>query len=211
MMVALTQMSGFGGAGLGAGGVQSWNVPTCGPGDFVGGDECMCTLLQSAGKVHVEVKAASGPYINHHMSSSLNKMYSLLCFPWTPNGNNFFCASQKFNLTPPEQISFDTWFDSICLSCFVFLAFFLLLIKTHSSQARGHSFFHCPRCVNVQFKGRNVFSWCCLSVLRSHIRASRMLWNVTHLPHCHCFRAELSCHASSQNCSSIFLFFLAAW
>lgn len=78
----------------GPGGVQSWNVPPCGPGDFVGGfergggvDECMCALLQSAEKAHVEVNTASGPYINHHMSSSLNKMYSLLCFAWTLNGN----------------------------------------------------------------------------------------------------------------------------
>lgn len=49
----------------------------------------MCCLAsqQSAGKAHVEVNTASGPYINHHMSSSFNKMYSLLCFPWTPNSN----------------------------------------------------------------------------------------------------------------------------
>lgn len=47
----------------------------------------MCALLQSAGKAHVEVNTASGPYINHHMCSSLNKMYSSLCFPWTPNDN----------------------------------------------------------------------------------------------------------------------------
>lgn len=87
-MVALTQMSRFRGAGLGAGGVQSWNVLPCGPGDFVGaGGERMCALLQSAGKAHVEVNPASGPYINRHMSSSLNKMYNLLCFAWTPNGN----------------------------------------------------------------------------------------------------------------------------
>lgn len=88
VMVALTQMSWFRGTGLGAGGVQSWNALPCGPGDFVvGGDECMCAPLQSVGKAHVEVNTASGPYINHHMSSSLNKMYTSLCFPWTPNGN----------------------------------------------------------------------------------------------------------------------------
>lgn len=89
-MVALTQMSGFRGTGLEAGGVQSWNVLPCGPGVFVGGaGEHVCALLQSAGKAHVEVNTASGPYINRHMSSSLNKMYSLLCFSWTLNGNKF--------------------------------------------------------------------------------------------------------------------------
>lgn len=31
VMVALTQMSGFRGTGLGAGGVQSWNLLPCGP------------------------------------------------------------------------------------------------------------------------------------------------------------------------------------
>lgn len=42
------------------------------------GDECMCALQQSVGKAPVEVNTASSPYINHHMSSSLNKMYSSL-------------------------------------------------------------------------------------------------------------------------------------
>lgn len=90
VMVALTQMSGFGGAGLGAGGVRSWNVLPCGPADFVGEGRWrggMCALPQSAGKAHVEVKPASGPYINRHMSFFVNKMYSSLCFAWTPNGN----------------------------------------------------------------------------------------------------------------------------
>lgn len=47
------------------------------------------SLLQSAGKAHVEVNTASSPYINHHMSSFLNKMYSWLYFPWTLTGNIF--------------------------------------------------------------------------------------------------------------------------
>lgn len=79
MVVALTQMSWFRGTSLSAGGVRRWNLLPCGPGDFVW--KCVCAAAAC------EAGPASGPYINHHMSFCLNKMDSLLCFPWTQNGN----------------------------------------------------------------------------------------------------------------------------
>lgn len=60
-------------------GVPKWNLPPCGPGDFVWRHVCAAAAREDG--------PASSPYINHHMSSSLNKMECLLCFPWTPNHN----------------------------------------------------------------------------------------------------------------------------
>lgn len=57
-------------------------------------------LLKSVGKAHVEVNAARAPYINHHMSSSLNKMYSSLCCAWTTNGNKCVSVPLTFNISP---------------------------------------------------------------------------------------------------------------
>lgn len=69
-------------AGLGAGGGQNWNVLPSGLGDFaVGGERVHLYSAAVCREGRVEVNTASGSYINHHMSASLNKIYSLLCFP----------------------------------------------------------------------------------------------------------------------------------
>lgn len=86
MMGALTQMCGFAAAGLGAWGCPQLEFAAlCSCRLCLGGS--MCALLKSAGKASVEVNSVRGPYVNHHMSSSSNKMYSILCFAWIPNGN----------------------------------------------------------------------------------------------------------------------------
>lgn len=79
VIVAVAQMSRFKGSGLGATGVPKWNLPPCGPGDFVWEHVCTAAARKDS--------PASSPYINYHMSSSLNKMECLLCFPWTLNYN----------------------------------------------------------------------------------------------------------------------------
>ena len=79
VVVAVAQMSRFKGSGLGARGVPKWNLPPCGPGDFVWERVCTAAARKDG--------PASSPYINHHMSSSLNKMERLLCFPWKMNYN----------------------------------------------------------------------------------------------------------------------------
>lgn len=158
-MVTLTQMSGFGGAGLKSGGVLSWNVLPCGPADFVGGGECMCALLQSAGKASVEVNTASGPYINHHMSFSLKKMYSMLCLPWIPNGNKWVWAffgllisSNSFR--PDVSVTQDNLIQP------AYLLFFVIDKNTIHSDRVDIPLFYCPRCVNAPCKRRNVICWC---------------------------------------------------
>lgn len=75
VMETVAQMSRFKGSGPGAGGVLKWNLPPWGPGDFVWEHVCTAAACKD--------RPASGPYINHHMSSSLNKMEHLLCFLWT--------------------------------------------------------------------------------------------------------------------------------
>lgn len=90
VMVAGAQMSRFKGSGLGAEVSPKWNLPPCGPGDFV-----WRHVWSAAAR---EDGPASSPYINHHMSFSLNKMECLLCFPWTPNYNKSIWV-----LPPPWQ------------------------------------------------------------------------------------------------------------
>lgn len=75
VMETVAQMSRFKGSGPGAGGVLKWNLPPWGPGDFVWEHVCTAAACKD--------RPASGPYINHHMSCSLNKMEHLLCFLWT--------------------------------------------------------------------------------------------------------------------------------
>lgn len=94
MLVALTQMALASGPEVTTAGMCCLVVLET----LLRGDKCMCTLLQSA----VEVNTVSGPYINRHMSSSLNKMYSLLCFTWTLNGNfPPLSLLLTFHVTPP--------------------------------------------------------------------------------------------------------------
>ncbi|KAG7217514.1 hypothetical protein INR49_021441 [Caranx melampygus] len=62
MMVALTQMSGFGGAGLGTGGVRSWNVLPCGPADFVEEGVNEVEKLREGGRL------SPAPLFSHHVT-----------------------------------------------------------------------------------------------------------------------------------------------
>lgn len=101
VMETVAQMSRFKGSCPRAGGVLKWNLPPWGPGDFVWEHVCTGAACKD--------RPASGPYINHHMSSSLNKMEHLLCFLWTQLQQIRLGSSSSLAVV----IRSDLWVDSI--------------------------------------------------------------------------------------------------
>lgn len=154
---------GSGGSGLVVEGAGNWNAQHCGPGGLGLGITHVCTVAISREGPCCGWHTARSPYINRHMFSSRNKMYSLLCFPWTPIANKLDwlpVSAQRFN--PSRANGLVNKACPICLS----LCLFLLLI-THSIPSWWPSLHPCcPVCVNGLFKGRNVLSFPCLSAPR---------------------------------------------
>lgn len=118
---------------------------------------------------------ASGPYINHHMSSCFINVYSLSHCPWRLSGRKLILI---FCITKMLLQSLRSDFRSLALLIYSTLLVICVLSSVKHCRLSLSTFWLCLWWC-VQFKVRNVFS--CQAAFRLWDLERRLLWNATYL------------------------------